>query len=499
MEDITNRVRSAISDVREKGRRDIVDIYRTIGLSRHDQWENLEKFRENVDQVWAKSFSDLQERRDRVKRGIEGLRSNIASIKGQIGDRLDDEELEGLSGKNLTQQMRMLKKVEDEKKHMRASMITDLNAAIQQVNQYNKQLQGGGDIRASMEKVADRKLGAADAVHCFDVLPAANEETPDLTKAQIDRVRAMVAVSREQVGHRRSFLNKWVKDTYKRLEFMALMPSDTGNPPEDATVDVKLDTIVVEKQPCSLDTTFATIQRVCRREKQLNEIEDRRLQQMQLGAEIIQDLWAQLGTPEQEQSHFFRFKKGLSAFHLKAFSDERSRLEHQAKFKLQELYEEISERKENRKFCGPEGSSSGSQQRIETTQGLIDELRRVQAIAKEMRPLLKKIKDREDILDNLRDVEEEAKKWGIKRFSMPHVLKHEEKVRGRVKKYLPLLQKELKEGLVKWLNDHGRPLLYKGKSYLETVLAYDEEKKRRRSRRGTTSSLTRGGRSKSRH
>ena len=46
-----------------------------------------------------------------------------------------------------------------------------------------------------------------------------------------------------------------------------------------------------------------------------------------------------------------------------------------------------------------------------------------------------------------------------------------------------LLQKELKEGLVKWLNDHGRPLLYKGKSYLETVLAYDEEKKRRRFRR----------------
>ena len=114
-------------------------------------------------------------------------------------------------------------------------------------------------------------------------------------------------------------------------------------------------------------------------------------------------------------------RKGLSAFHLKAFSDERSRLERQAKFKLQNSYEEISERKENRKFLWTGRIEQWKSQRIETTQGLIDELRRVQAIAKEMRPLLKKIKDREDILDNLRDVEEEAKKWGIKRFSMPHV------------------------------------------------------------------------------
>ena len=128
--------------------RDIVDIYRTIGLSRHDCGKTSRNFAKMLIKCGQSRFRISRERRDRVKRASR-LRSNIASIKGQIGDRLDDEELEGISGKNLTQQMRMLKKVEDEKKHMRASMITDLNAAIQQVNQYQQ--------AASMEEIFERQ------------------------------------------------------------------------------------------------------------------------------------------------------------------------------------------------------------------------------------------------------------------------------------------------------------------------------------------------------
>eukprot|EP00978_Attheya_sp_CCMP212_P007575 scaffold17482_cov52-Attheya_sp.AAC.11 len=206
----------------------------------------------------------------------------------------------------------------------------------------------------------------------------------------------------------------------------------------------------------------------------------------EMGA-IIGHLWEKLKVPDEEQASFTRSICGLGKDTIEKGEHELVRLQD---LKAQMIGKLIFDAREMIKKLWNETNSSEAQKQSfkaanvtdETlfTDDLLDEHDQyVTTLTKrleQMRPVLKMIEERENIIRERMDYEELQKDSSrLNKRGASKQLQKEEKMNRRIKNTLPKLTKSLSQNLAEWEEQNGEPFMYHGEPYLDIMDKQEEE------------------------
>lgn len=208
----------------------------------------------------------------------------------------------------------------------------------------------------------------------------------------------------------------------------------------------------------------------------------------ELGAEIAM-LWEQLRISEDEQRAFTESVKGLGMDTLEKGEAELKRLKTlkgamlgnlvaEARQTIHELWEETNATDVIRK----DFHAMTVEDEDMFDDKLLDQheeyIRTLQARLEQMKPIMKIIERREDILRERMEYEERQKdpdRLQQRGAAMAKQLMEEEKMARRINKELPRLTKLLEERLQEWKESSGEDFHYNGEVYDDVMARQDEE------------------------
>lgn len=219
-----------------------------------------------------------------------------------------------------------------------------------------------------------------------------------------------------------------------------------------------------------------------------NEKRKRKTMLQEMGAEIA-ILWEQLRIPEEEQRLFTDSVKGLGMDTIEKGQTELRRLKSlkasmlgnlidEARQVVRDLWEETNASVPMRQgFQAMEVHDENmfDDDLLEKHEEYIQEL---QDRLEQMKPIIRLIERREDILrqrteyDELQKDSDRLKQRGA---AMARQLMEEEKMARRIKKDLPRLTKNLEDKLVEWQESTGEDFQYQGRIYVDVMAQQEEE------------------------
>lgn len=207
-----------------------------------------------------------------------------------------------------------------------------------------------------------------------------------------------------------------------------------------------------------------------------------------MGSQIAM-LWEQLRVPEEEQRAFTESVKGLGMDTIHKGENELERLKilkgkmlgnliAEARETIKELWS-ATNATDAAKEAFPEMSVEDETQFDGELLEKHDEyIRTLQNRLEQMKPILRLIERREDIVKQRFEYEElqkDSDRLKQRGAAMAKQLMEEEKMARRIKKELPKLTKILKEKLVEWTEVHGEEFQFNGEVYDEMMARQEEE------------------------
>eukprot|EP00339_Tiarina_fusa_P022061 CAMPEP_0117027810 /NCGR_PEP_ID=MMETSP0472-20121206/20284_1 /TAXON_ID=693140 ORGANISM="Tiarina fusus, Strain LIS" /NCGR_SAMPLE_ID=MMETSP0472 /ASSEMBLY_ACC=CAM_ASM_000603 /LENGTH=621 /DNA_ID=CAMNT_0004735139 /DNA_START=83 /DNA_END=1948 /DNA_ORIENTATION=+ len=207
-----------------------------------------------------------------------------------------------------------------------------------------------------------------------------------------------------------------------------------------------------------------------------------------MGAEIAV-LWEQLRVPEDEQKAFTVSVKGLGMDTIQKGEAELLRLKNMKSRMLGELISEARETivelwvetnatdaiKADFKAFDIEDEDLYNDELLDEHEDYISVL---QSRLEKMKPLIRLIERREDILRQRMEYEElqkDSDRLKQRGAAMAKQLMEEEKMARRIKKELPKLTSLLQEKLEEWKQDHGEDFQYNGDLYNDVMVRQEDE------------------------
>ena len=209
-----------------------------------------------------------------------------------------------------------------------------------------------------------------------------------------------------------------------------------------------------------------------------------RLQEM--GGEIAM-LWEQLRIPEEDQRSFTESVKGLGMDTIEKGEVELARLMilksemigslvSEARDTIRSLWEETNATETLRQSFAPMNVDDESAFDDDLLEKHEDYIRVLKSRLEKMKPILRIIEMREDILRERMEYEDFQKDPGrLRGRGATKQLMKEEKMARRIKRDLPKLTKVLEEKLVEWKEENGEDFLYRGEMYVDVMGRQDEE------------------------
>ncbi len=219
-----------------------------------------------------------------------------------------------------------------------------------------------------------------------------------------------------------------------------------------------------------------------------NEKRRRKTILQEMGAEIA-ILWEQLRIPEEEQRLFTDSVKGLGMDTIEKGRGELHRLQalkanmlgnliEEARQTIRDLWEETNANDANKqgfKAMEVKNEENFDDELLEKHEEYIQEL---QDRLEQMRPIVRLIERREDILRQRMEYEQlqkDSDRLKQRGAAMAKQLMEEEKMARRIKKELPKLTKHLEEKLVEWQNVTGEEFQHLGKVYFDVMAEQEKE------------------------
>lgn len=234
--------------------------------------------------------------------------------------------------------------------------------------------------------------------------------------------------------------------------------------------------------------TSSALDELTKRVADLHTLKRRRKAQMQeMGAEIAM-LWEKLRVTQDEQEAFRKSVQGYGADTIEKGQAELERLFALKAQMLDELIEEAREmisslwdqmnapseyRRSFEPFILPQ--SLFNDKVLDQHEEYIGDL---QAKLEQMKPILRIIEKREDIIRERMEYEElqkDPERLKQRGAAMARQLMEEEKMAKRIKRDLPRLTELATEKLMEWKEKHGEHFQYNGEVYLDVMDRQEEE------------------------
>ncbi len=242
-----------------------------------------------------------------------------------------------------------------------------------------------------------------------------------------------------------------------------------------------------QTETCTGISSKAYDQLMTRLEELNGEKRRRKTKLQDMGASIAM-LWEKLRIPEEEQRAFTESVQGLGLDTIAKGEAELERLlllkadmigklVAEARETIQSLWEETNATKDQRSSFAPYSVESESLFNDELLEKHEEYIQVLEARLENMKPILKLIKHREEILRERMEYEELQKdpnRLQQRGASMTKQLMREEKMARRIKG-LPKLTRDLNEKLHEWKEVNHEDFQYHGEAYLDVMERQEEE------------------------
>jgi len=214
----------------------------------------------------------------------------------------------------------------------------------------------------------------------------------------------------------------------------------------------------------------------------------RRTKLEEMGFEIS-TLWEKLSVPEEEQRAFTNSVVGLSQETIEKGEAELKRLYElksvmlgtlvlEARDMIKALWEETNATEEQKKTFEPIHVKNEELFNDELLEQHEDYVSILQERLEQMKPLLRLIERRQEIIMERQEYEElqkDSERLKQRGAALTKQLMREEKMAKRIKRELPKLTAMLDEKLKEWRREHGENFQVHGESYLEVMQRQDAE------------------------
>lgn len=231
------------------------------------------------------------------------------------------------------------------------------------------------------------------------------------------------------------------------------------------------------------------LEELTNRASELSHEKRRRKTMLQdLGAEIAL-LWEQLRVPEDEQRTFTESVKGLGMDTIEKGKAELLRLKElkskmlgnlieDARTTIRELWEETNATENMRQLFESIRIVDRNQFNDELLEDHLEYIRELQDRLEQMKPIVRIIERREDILRErmeYAELQKDSDRLKQRGAAMARQLMEEEKMARRIKKELPRLTKHLEETLTEWREKMGEEFQYHGEEYTRVMEQQEAE------------------------
>ena len=214
----------------------------------------------------------------------------------------------------------------------------------------------------------------------------------------------------------------------------------------------------------------------------------RKMRLQEMGGEIAM-LWEQLRIPEEDQRSFTESVKGLGMDTIEKGEAELSRLMKlksemigtlvsEARETIRNLWEETNATEAHRQSFEPITVQEEKAFDDDLLEKHEDYIRVLKTRLENMKPIMRIIERREDILRERIEYEElqkDSDRLKQRGSAMAKQLMEEEKMARRIKRDLPRLTKVLEEKLIEWKEENSEDFLYRGEVYADVMERQEEE------------------------
>ena len=426
----------------------------------------LIKFRNLCDEKISEEQGVAETFRQEIAHAKDEYQSTAKALKTIVDPQLMREE----NGQTLTDQ------------------LATLESALEGLRQ------AAADARQDLEKCRSFLIESHDALG-LEMDPRWADVESDLTFEKREQFHCKVAEMKDEVDSRTSAVIRLLQDCQQLMHAVRL----------DAQNGSEFDRQIAGSLVRSKDGSFmlsskfksetctgigaSILEDLSNRVAALNAEKQTRQAKIQEMGMDISLLWERLRIPEEEQKAFTQSVQGLSLDTIKKGEEEIARLH---ALKNQMMGKLISDARETIAAFWDETNTTRAQQQSFAPYFVEDEtlfdddlldkhddyIASLEARLEQMKPILRLIDRREEILAERTEYEElqkDSDRLKQRGAALTKQLMREEKMAKRIKRELPKLTSTLSEKLELWNQEHGEHFQVHGKVYLDVMAQQDED------------------------
>lgn len=467
-----NTIFSNLFELASSTARKLDAVWEQVGCQEDVRKEHLESLVDEFERLCQAKIVEEEEVRDKFLATIEQVREEVASIAGRLGEApaavLGEQTT---THPNLMEEVEFLEvRAEELRQRRDARLVT---------------------VRGLRERALGmlRQLGAEPGDACL------SHDEHDLTQTRVAALEGVCGRLDGEVQERKACVGQLVADcqaAMRELKMDAQSALDVQIMGSLARTSDPSALTGLDPSPSCVGISKDSVKCLTERLADLLAEKRRRAERLKGLGDQIAELWDRLKVPECVREAFSSSVAGLGLDTLEAGERELARLVvlkqqmlgeliEESRALIRKLWEEMETGPEERQDFAPMavGAEGYCDQLLAVHEA---EVARLQERLEVMRPILKLILKRKEILKERMDMEQLQKNSsrltdrGGKRTEE---LMRLEKMQKRVKKDLPLLNDKLRKRLVEWqkteTEGNGEPFLFKGVSYLATMDEEEEE------------------------
>jgi Ase1/PRC1/MAP65 family protein len=317
----------------------------------------------------------------------------------------------------------------------------------------------------------------------------------DLTAARREQFHLKAVEMKEEVATRTSAVIQVLRDCQHLMNDLGI-DSQNGTPLDrriaGSLVRSKDSSFIMaskfETETCTGISSKA-LEELTQRVSELSGEKRRRKTKLQDMGGQIAVLWEQLRVPEEEQRAFTESVKGLGIDTVQKGEAELARLKAlkgemlgmlvlDARETIRKLWDETNATEAHRDSFRPIAVDREEDFDDDLLEKHDEYIRVLQSRLEQMKPIMRIVERREEILRERMEYEElqkDSDRLKQRGAAMAKQLMEEEKMAKRIKRELPKLTKLLEEKLLEWKDNSGEDFQFRGEVYAETMARQEED------------------------
>mmetsp|Transcript_29354 Transcript_29354/g.33778 ORF Transcript_29354/g.33778 Transcript_29354/m.33778 type:complete len:646 (+) Transcript_29354:268-2205(+) len=465
----SNAIREALASISLLTATKLEETWDEVGYPPEDRGNQLAVLLSQIQDLCDGKVQEEREVADQFRRSIASAKDEMRRASRALEADIDLRHFEQQPGRNLIDQMTSLEETLESLRVASSSALSEISECKDELVKMNQ------------------ALGV-------EISPTWLDVDSDLTQQRRDAFHNEVSEMREVMETRTSAVCHLLRDCHHLIKELRIDVEDSSFDDKivtslirDSDGSVSIASIL-ENEKCT-GIGASSLEKLTRRVSDLSGEKRRRKDKLAVMGGEIAMLWEKLHIPEAEQRMFAQSVKGLGLDTIEKGEKELKRL-HELKAEMmgnlildvrvsiEKLWDEIKIPKDERERFEAWKVNDDSLFTEDLLAKHEEHLQDLRNRLNQMRPILKLIEKREDILKertSYEEIQKDSNRLQQRGSALTRQLLQEEKMNKRIKRELPKVTDALEKKLIEWKKDTGTVFLYNGVPYTDAIARQEEE------------------------